>query len=73
MPRIQSKRPGESAEMYCHVIGDPFPKVEWLKNDERIELVGKANKYQVIGNGTALKIRNIAYSDTGELLMPKYI
>ncbi|CAD7093985.1 unnamed protein product [Hermetia illucens] len=65
MPRIQSKRPGESAEMYCHVIGDPFPKVEWLKNDERIELVGKANKYQVIGNGTALKIRNIAYSDTG--------
>lgn len=26
-PRIQSKRPGEDAIMYCHVIGEPFPKV----------------------------------------------
>ncbi|KAK9693617.1 Sugar efflux transporter for intercellular exchange [Popillia japonica] len=26
-PRIQSKRPGEDAVMYCHVAGEPFPKV----------------------------------------------
>lgn len=26
-PRIQSKRPGEDATMYCHVAGEPFPKV----------------------------------------------
>lgn len=26
-PRIQSKRPGEDASMFCHVAGEPFPKV----------------------------------------------
>lgn len=26
-PRIQSRRPGEEAAMFCHVIGEPFPKV----------------------------------------------
>ena len=26
-PRIQSRRPGEEASMFCHVIGEPFPKV----------------------------------------------
>lgn len=29
-PRIQSKRPGEDATMYCHVAGEPFPKVNFL-------------------------------------------
>jgi hypothetical protein len=26
-PRIQSRRPGKDASMFCHVIGEPFPKV----------------------------------------------
>lgn len=34
MPRLQSVRPGDTAEMYCHVTGEPFPDVVWLKNDE---------------------------------------
>ncbi|XP_063920258.1 follistatin-related protein 5-like [Zophobas morio] len=63
-PRIQSKRPGEDATMLCHVAGEPFPKVEWLKNDETLRLENP-RKYQVVGNGTALKIRNIAFADTG--------
>lgn len=63
-PRIQSKRPNEDATMYCHVAGEPFPKVEWLKNDEplRFEYV---HKYQIVGNGTALKVKNINFADTG--------
>ncbi|GJQ68334.1 hypothetical protein Trydic_g16928 [Trypoxylus dichotomus] len=63
-PRIQSKRPGEDAIMYCHVAGEPFPKVEWLKNDEALRMDG-AHKYQIVGNGTALKIRKITFADTG--------
>lgn len=63
-PRIQSRRPGEDASMFCHVIGEPFPKVEWLKNDEllRLELI---RKYDIVGNGTELKVHNIEYADTG--------
>ncbi|KAJ8982694.1 hypothetical protein NQ317_013166 [Molorchus minor] len=63
-PRIQSKRPGEDATMLCHVAGEPFPKVEWLKNDESLH-TDTPRKYQIIGNGTALKVRNIAFADTG--------
>ncbi|KAK7603150.1 hypothetical protein V9T40_003149 [Parthenolecanium corni] len=63
-PRIQSRRPGEEASMFCHVIGEPFPKVEWLKNDEpfRLDLI---RKYDIVGNGTELKVHNIEYADTG--------
>ncbi|KAJ8924834.1 hypothetical protein NQ315_000988 [Exocentrus adspersus] len=63
-PRLQSKRPGEDASMLCHVAGEPFPKVEWLKNDDHLRL-DTPRKYQIIGNGTALKIKNIAFADTG--------
>ncbi|XP_073991305.1 follistatin-related protein 5-like isoform X2 [Rhodnius prolixus] len=64
-PRIQSRRPGEEASMFCHVIGEPFPKVEWLKNDEPLKLLQGNNKYILIGNGTELRVHNIAYADTG--------
>lgn len=39
-------------------------QVEWLKNDEGLHL-DKSRKYQIVGNGTALKVRNIAFADTG--------
>lgn len=38
--------------------------MEWLKNDEQLRL-DSPRKYQIIGNGTALKIKNIAFADTG--------
>lgn len=38
--------------------------MEWLKNDETLRL-DNPRKYQMVGNGTALKIRNIAFADTG--------
>ncbi|KAL1494445.1 hypothetical protein ABEB36_010043 [Hypothenemus hampei] len=65
MPKIQSKRPGEDAEMYCHVSGEPFPQVEWLKNDEILRIEENSGKYQFIGNGTSLKVTKIKYADTG--------
>ncbi|XP_059480798.1 follistatin-related protein 5-like isoform X2 [Neocloeon triangulifer] len=62
-PRIQSRRPGEDAAMLCHVVGQPFPKVEWLKNDEPLRM--EAGKYEMVGNGTELRVRHITYADTG--------
>lgn len=39
-------------------------QVEWLKNDEplRLDLI---RKYDIVGNGTELKVHNIEYADTG--------
>ncbi|XP_043473135.1 follistatin-related protein 5-like isoform X1 [Leptopilina heterotoma] len=62
-PRLQSKRPGEEATMRCHVVGEPLPRVEWLKNDEPLH--DEPDKFEVIGNGTKLLIKNIGYADTG--------
>jgi len=65
MPKIQSKKPGEDAHMFCHVSGEPFPQVKWLKNDEELKFDDVSRKYQIIGNGTSLKIRRIDFADTG--------
>lgn len=64
IPRLQSRRPGETSEMFCHASGEPFPVVTWLKNDEQLR-TDQPYKYEIIGNGTALKIHNITFSDTG--------
>lgn len=39
-------------------------QVEWLKNDEPLKL-DSLQKYDIIGNGTELRIHNIGYADTG--------
>lgn len=52
--------------MRCHVVGEPLPRVEWLKNDEPLhEQQHDGDKYEVVGNGTRLAIRSINYADTG--------
>lgn len=63
IPKLQSRAPGELAEMECHVIGVPTPHVSWLKNDEELKLM--TDKYTIVGNGTALLVGKITYSDTG--------
>lgn len=37
--------------------------MEWLKNDETLKL--EADKYDLIGNGSELRIHKINYADTG--------
>lgn len=63
IPKIQSRAPGELAEMECHVTGVPMPKVSWLKNDEDLKMA--SDRYTIVGNGTALMVGKITYSDTG--------
>ncbi|XP_076327229.1 follistatin-related protein 5-like isoform X1 [Tachypleus tridentatus] len=63
VPKLQSRSPGELAEMECHVAGVPTPKVSWLKNDDELRM--ETNKYTIVGNGTALLVGKVTYSDTG--------
>lgn len=63
-PQFQSKRPKGTAKMKCHVIGEPLPRVRWLKNDKPLS-EDQPDKYEVIGNGTKLLIRKVDYADTG--------
>lgn len=39
-------------------------QVEWLKNDEPLRGM-EAGKYEMVGNGTELRVRRISYADTG--------
>lgn len=63
-PRLQSKRLREEATIRCHVAGEPLPRVQWLKNDEPLSH-DQPNKYDLIGNGTKLIVKNVDYADTG--------
>lgn len=63
-PQFQSKRPKGAAKMRCHVVGEPLPRVRWLKNDKPLS-EDRPDKYEVIGNGTKLLVRKVDYADTG--------
>lgn len=63
-PKMQSRMPGERAEILCHAIGGMQAQIEWMKNDKPLELDG-SGKYTIIGNGTSLTVNRLDYSDTG--------
>ncbi|XP_078050075.1 follistatin-like 5 [Augochlora pura] len=63
-PSFQSKRLKEEAVVKCHVAGEPLPQVQWLKNDEPLS-ADRSDKYDIVGNGTKLVIKNVDYADTG--------
>lgn len=61
-PQMQSKRLGESAEIFCHSLGEFAPSLGWLKNGKPLEQ--NEVKYSLIGNGTLLRINDLGYFDT---------
>jgi follistatin-related protein 5 len=61
---MQSKRPGESAEIVCLSIGEFVTSIDWSKNEKALD-DSIEGKFRVLGNGTSLKINNLSYSDTG--------
>lgn len=66
MPHILWEEPGKDITMECRVMGEPFPIVQWLKNDDPLPVLeDDPNKYTIIGDGTKLTIRDIYFSDTG--------
>ncbi|XP_034244832.1 follistatin-related protein 5-like [Thrips palmi] len=63
-PRVQTRQPGEDAVVFCHVTGEPFPQVQWLKGEEPLRATDP-RKYVTIGNGTELRVRHVDFTDTG--------
>lgn len=63
-PQMQLKRPGESAEIVCHSMGDFVPSLGWLKNEKPLDLSDEG-KFTILGNGTLLRINGVSFSDTG--------
>jgi len=62
-PRMQSKRPGESAELTCFSLGEFAPSLSWLKNETPLNTSDV--KYTIFGNGTSLRINHLTFADTG--------
>lgn len=62
-PDMQSRRPGESSEILCRVVSEPLAQVVWLKNNEPLDAAD--TRLVLSGNGTALRIHNATYTDTG--------
>lgn len=57
VPKLQSRAPGELAEMECRATGVPQPRVYWLKNDEELRM--GSEKYAIIGEYIFLICKNI--------------
>ncbi|OXA59102.1 Follistatin-related protein 5 [Folsomia candida] len=64
MPHIVWEQPGCEVSFECRVTGEPFPVVQWLKNDEPLP-VDMGDKYVVTGDGIRLTLKDIYFSDTG--------
>lgn len=61
-PKISFSQTGEEIELKCRASGEPFPVVQWLKNDEQIEF---SDKIELLGDSVGIRLRNAGYSDTG--------
>jgi len=64
MPHIVWEKPGEEVSMECRVMGEPFPVVQWLKNDDPLP-IDTSHKYSLTGDGIRLTLKDVYFSDTG--------
>lgn len=56
---------GQTAELHCHVSGNPAPTVRWLKNDAPVTPEARRISYKQTSYGSRLRIRNLDTTDTG--------
>lgn len=56
---------GQTAELHCHVSGNPPPTVRWLKNDAPVTPEARRVSYKQTPYGSRLRIRNLDTTDTG--------
>nr|XP_056716010.1 roundabout homolog 3 isoform X10 [Euleptes europaea] len=61
-PTNQTLALDSTAQLQCHVTGNPLPSIQWLKDGQRI--VGSDPRVSLLDNGT-LQITNLQVSDSG--------
>ncbi|XP_078387705.1 roundabout homolog 3 isoform X4 [Cetorhinus maximus] len=61
-PANQTLAVDSTAQLQCHVIGNPLPSVHWLKDGQRI--LGNDPRISMLDNGT-LQVTSVKVTDTG--------
>lgn len=56
---------GNTADLLCHVSGNPPPTVRWLKNDAPVVPEPRRISYRSMAFGSRLRIRSLDTTDTG--------
>ncbi|XP_041947127.1 roundabout homolog 3 isoform X2 [Alosa sapidissima] len=61
-PANQTLAPGVTAQLQCHVMGNPLPSIQWEKDSQRI--LANDERISLMENGT-LQIINLQETDSG--------
>ncbi|XP_057177149.1 roundabout homolog 3 isoform X3 [Triplophysa rosa] len=61
-PANQTLAPGSTAQLQCHVMGNPLPSIQWERDGQRI--LGNDDRISLMENGT-LQITALQETDSG--------
>nr|XP_032625909.1 roundabout homolog 3 isoform X2 [Chelonoidis abingdonii] len=61
-PANQTLAVDATAQLQCHVSGNPLPSIQWLKDGQQV--VGRDPRVSLLDNGT-LQITNVQVTDSG--------
>uniref|UniRef100_A0A8D2ZYK8 Roundabout, axon guidance receptor, homolog 3 (Drosophila) n=1 Tax=Scophthalmus maximus TaxID=52904 RepID=A0A8D2ZYK8_SCOMX len=61
-PANHTLAPGSTAQLHCHIMGNPIPSIQWEKDGQRI--LGNDGRVSLMENGT-FQITNLQETDSG--------
>uniref|UniRef100_A0A7N5ZTB5 Roundabout, axon guidance receptor, homolog 3 (Drosophila) n=1 Tax=Anabas testudineus TaxID=64144 RepID=A0A7N5ZTB5_ANATE len=61
-PANHTLAPGSTAQLHCHIMGNPIPSIQWEKDGQRI--LGNDGRISLMDNGT-FQITNLQETDSG--------
>uniref|UniRef100_A0A8C4YWJ3 Roundabout, axon guidance receptor, homolog 3 (Drosophila) n=1 Tax=Gadus morhua TaxID=8049 RepID=A0A8C4YWJ3_GADMO len=61
-PANYTQAPGSTAQLQCHIMGNPLPSIQWEKDGQRI--LGSDGRISLMENGT-FQITNLQETDSG--------
>ncbi|KAK7925475.1 hypothetical protein WMY93_007785 [Mugilogobius chulae] len=61
-PANHTLAPGTTAQLHCHIMGNPLPSIQWEKDGQRI--LGNDGRISLMENGT-FQITNLQETDSG--------
>lgn len=61
-PANHTLSPGSTAQLHCHIMGNPLPSIQWEKDGQRI--LGNDGRVSLMDNGT-FQITDLQETDSG--------